>query len=95
MATARSMDPPLPSMERATTARPRFRRAKPITADENGTQQCVPPYGSQGAPRVNTDVRIMEIIMLTARTLDLPPLTTQRARASQKRFRTGPGHEQP
>ena len=50
------MDLPLPSSERASTAGPRFRSAKPGTANENGIQQCVPPYGTQGAPRVNTDV---------------------------------------
>ena len=58
MATARSMDLPLPSMERATTARQRFWRAKPGTADYNGTQQGVAPYVAQGAPKVNFNVRI-------------------------------------
>ena len=57
MATARSMDLPLPSMERATTARQRFWRAKPGTADENGTQQGVAPYVAQGAPKVNFNVQ--------------------------------------
>ena len=56
MATARSMDLPLPSMERATTARQRFWRAKPGTADDNGTQQGVAPYVAQGAPKVNFNV---------------------------------------
>ena len=73
MATARSMDLPLPSMERATTARQRFWRAKPGTADYNGTQQGVAPYVAQGAPKVNFNVGT-RIYMATARTMDLRPL---------------------
>ena len=45
------MDLPLPSSERASTARPRFRSAKPGTANEKGIQQGVAGYGAQGMRR--------------------------------------------
>ena len=38
------MDLPLPSTETASTARQRFRRVKPGTADENEIQQGVRGY---------------------------------------------------
>ena len=43
-------------MERASTVRPRFRRAKPGTADENGIQQGVPPLRATSGAKVNADV---------------------------------------
>ena len=43
MATARPMDLALPSMENPSIARKRFGKVKPGTANENGTQQGVPP----------------------------------------------------
>ena len=48
--------PSTPPMERASTARPRFRRAKPGTANENGIQQGVPPLRATSGAKVNADV---------------------------------------
>ena len=39
----------------------------------NGSQQDVPPYVAQGAPKVNFNVGSGNILA-TARTMDLPPL---------------------
>ena len=56
MATARPMDPP---QERCEPRRPRGNDfgPKPGTADEYWSQQDVPPYVAQGAPKVNFNVR--------------------------------------
>ena len=57
MGTARPMDLPLPSMENPSTARKRFGKVKPGTANENGTQQGVPPLRATSGAKVNADVR--------------------------------------
>ena len=61
MATARPMDPP---QERCEPRRPRGNDfgPKPGTADNNGSQQDVPPYVAQGAPKVNFNVGVEEMI---------------------------------
>ena len=48
-------------MERASTVRPRFRRAKPGTANENGIQQGVPPLRATSGAKVNADVGTKEM----------------------------------
>ena len=72
MATARPMDPP---QERCEPRRPRGNDfgPKPGTADNNGSQQDVPPYVAQGAPKVNFNVGTGNI-SATARTMDPPQL---------------------
>ena len=57
LATARTMEPPPPTMQRSRTTRKRFRRAKPETANENGIQQGVPPLRATSGAKVNADVR--------------------------------------
>ena len=46
---------------------------KPGTANENGTQQGVPPLRATSGAKVNADVGSGNILA-TARTMDLPPL---------------------
>ena len=43
--------------QRSRTPRKRFGRAKPGTANENGTQQGVPPLRATSGAKVNADVR--------------------------------------
>ena len=44
--------------QRSRTPRKRFGRAKPGTANENGTQQGVPPLRATSGAKVNADVGI-------------------------------------
>ena len=59
-------------MENPSTARKRFGKVKPGTANENGTQQGVPPLRATSGAKVNADVGSGNILA-TARTMDPPP----------------------
>ena len=50
------MDLPLPSMERASTARPRFRMAKPGTAIKNESNKAFEVIGTKACLNLNADV---------------------------------------
>ena len=47
-------------------------RMYPEYTNDDPSQQGVPPYGAQSAPRVNADVGSGNILA-TARTMELPP----------------------
>ena len=77
-------------MERASTVRPRFRRAKPGTANENGIQQGVPPLRATSGAKVNADVGPGNILAV-ARTMDPPQLRNEGHARRGNDFRPKPG----
>ena len=49
--------PSTPTTETASTAQPRFQIGPEHEQPRNKIQQGIAPYGAQGAPRLNADVR--------------------------------------
>ena len=56
----------------------------------NGSQQDVPPYVAQGAPKVNFNVGLRKY-WVAAREMDLPLPSTETASTARPRFGTGSG----